>query len=380
MNPMLPLGLASTPTGRRLTSPKPMFEGAPALFIQMRADGQAFTHAAPLLAGEGMGAVITLSADDKLTAPQAAAARFLRLNPSLDHVLFDADRYSGQERAGAGHQLSHAWVRAQLDAGVRRAMTDSPYIAAGDLATLTGILRWASTYGDQVIAALPIHLSWLTDPTQLAELVREVNTYGVAVAVIGEHAKDPFGTRAAVQGLVDLIEQTTTLVLLLRSDLAAVGALAFGASAGAIGTSTTLRHNFIFTEKKDEKDFFPAVKPAAFAPCAMSYRTLEKIAAAVRADTQHPERWTCECDTCNGAPLSVITDASMAYQHSLSTIGDLAHAVLTGPERDRRATWVQKCWHAQIVNEELRVDLGIPWDNPPFLAAWHSLRQNRPGS
>lgn len=324
-----------------------------------------------------MGAVITISADNKIAALETSAHKFLRHNPSLDHVIFDADLYSGQDRVEAGHHLSHAWVQAQLSAGVRRAMTDSPYIAAGDLATLTRILRWASTYGEAIVAALPIHQSWLTDPALLAALVREANTYGVAIALMVEHAKDPLGTRAAVQGIVDLIEQTDPLVLLLRSDLAAVGALAFGASAGAIGTSTTLRHNFILTEKTEKNDFFPTVKPAAFAPCSMSYRTLEKIAAAVRADSNHPERWSCMCNTCNGQPLSILTDASMAYQHSLAAIGDLAAGVLAGPTQDRRATWVEKCWHAQVVNEELRFDLGIPWENPPFLKAWHSLRQNR---
>lgn len=366
----------------RLPSPNPLFAGCPALFIQLPASGQAFHNVAPLLADEQMGAVMTVSAWDKGAALGRAAKEFLEAHPTLEHVLVDADRYSGSNRVIGAGPLSREWASRQLDAGTSMALTDSPYIPEGDEAAICSILRQAAAFRLPVVAALPCHPSWLSRPDRLDRLVELVNRYGVPVALMLEHRSDPFGVQATVQGLVDFLERSRVKVLLLRCDLSALGAVAWGASVGAFGTKTSLRHFYPLEEKKADSDKrFHGARVGAYVPCSMSYRTLTKIGAAVAADVEHLERWACGCRSCGGAGLDMIADEVTSYRHSMASIADLAEGILVGPDAStRQLAWVEKCRHAQIVNEEIRADLGIPWQNPAYLAGWHRIRQARPGT
>lgn len=61
------------------------------------------------------------------------------------------------------------------------------------------------------------------------------------MALVLAHRNDPLGSLAAVRGLLRVLAEIPNVVL-LRTDLAAIGAVANGASLGAVGTSTSVRH------------------------------------------------------------------------------------------------------------------------------------------
>jgi hypothetical protein len=89
---------------------------------------------------------------------------------------------------------------------------------------------------------LPLDARWFAAPPVYEALAREINKYDVPVAVVIEHESDPFGVRYVVTGFLELLDAVRVPVLLLRSDVSALGALCHGAHAAAIGTTSALRH------------------------------------------------------------------------------------------------------------------------------------------
>lgn len=351
----------------RFPSPDPLFADCPGLFVQAKGTVDALPAVASLVREEGMGTVFTMGRGKNhqpLMKELAQAHR--QVAGQIDHVLFDADRYSGQNRRVGATALDAGWIKAQRAAGVRLALTDSPYIPARDHVALVSTLAQTKGFGEGAVAVLPLSLAWLTK--DVASLIAAINQAGVRVALVLEHRKDPLGVQAAVVGLVRLLDEVEVKVALLRSDLSVIGALAFGASMGAVGTSTSLRHYY----PADDGGGIPR-KPsiAAFVPWSMCYRTLQKINAAIDADPDNQQRWCCQCRFCNGALLNSIVSEVQAFQHSLAAIAILGEEILNSATPiERRCAWVNNCKHAEHVNHEIAADTGMSWEPPAYLAGW----------
>jgi hypothetical protein len=351
----------------RFPSPDPLFADCPGLFVQAEGTVDALPAVASLVREEGMGTVFTMGrGKNRQPLMRQLAQAHRQVAGPIDHVLFDADRYSGQSRRVGATVLDAGWIKAQRAVGVRLAMTDSPYIPARDRAALVSTLAQTKGFGEDAVAVLPLGLAWLTK--DVASLIAAINQAGVRVALVLEHPKDPLGVQAAVVGLVRLLDEVDVQVALLRSDVSAIGALAFGASMGAVGTSTSLRH------------YYPAVdgggiprQPsiAAYVPWSMCYRTLQKINAAIDADPDNQHRWCCQCRFCNGALLHSIVSDVQAFQHSLAAIAILGEEILnSATPSNRRCSWVSKCKSAQHINKEIAEDTGMSWNPPAYLAGW----------
>lgn len=376
-----PIGTAGQVAARtrlRLPSQRPLFPGCPALFVQMKGTLTEMHAVAGLVREEGMGAVITVAVKDKKKRLAELAAAHRDLAGSCENVMFDANRYFGDSRVIGPADLDHSWIQAQWSTGCRYALTDSPYIGSGNLKALESVLSQTAAFGGRVVAALPLHIDWLLGDAD--RLIAAINASGVPVALIIEHRRDPFALPKAVLGLLKVLAQVKVNVSLLRCDLSAIGAVAFGASVGAIGTTTSLRHLFPIVAK-DTKRRGGGAQIAAYVPSCMTYRTLEKIFDAINADFAHQERWKCTCRYCDGELLSGIVDDVRAYQHSLASIAVMAEDLLTGSSSPAAMgkSWVEKCRHAQFVNLEIEADTGIHWETPKFLGAWHqALPQDPP--
>lgn len=381
------IGSSGTPVYRRFASPNPLFVGCPSLFLQTKCGSADLSAAAALVAVEETGILLTLDSRTKdrtkvlrrVVAECRAVIAATTPDRSAGHaVLADANRYSGKNRAVAtasGPNLDPAWIAEQRTLGLPALLTDSPYIEASDHAALYAVLEEARHLGNGVLAVLPLHLDWLKK--DVAGLAAAISKAGVPVALVLEHTDDPLGVHDAVAGLVTLLGTATVKIALLRCDISVIGAVAFGASFGAVGTTTGLRH--LYPTKEKSGGFNPGARIGTYVPRAMAYRALDTLNTAIALDPDHPERWNCPCRHCYNRPLSCIHDEVAAYQHSLAAIADLGEYVLnaTSPLHSQHA-WLGRCSHAQITNMEIADDTGLRWDPPKFQGAWHKLRSTLP--
>ena len=108
-------------------------------------------------------------------------------------------------------------------------------------------LRFVETAREQphpapALIALPIHIGWLREADCREQLIIATSRLGVGIAGFPGGPGDPLEGRRAVAGMAELLESARDGVAVLRTDLAGIGALAFGATATSIGLSTALRH------------------------------------------------------------------------------------------------------------------------------------------
>jgi hypothetical protein len=198
------------------------------LLVQCR-PGQA-KNAARVASAHGTGLVLT----GRRPRPTVEA---LRTHGFTGPILCDANRYSGRRRALAEVGIHDSWTAEQHDLGLL-ALSDSGYLAPHDWPGLRHILADAARQPGPTVAMLPLSARWFEHSVD--GLAEEIDRHGVPVAVAIEHAKDPFGVRYVVRGFLAL-RSVSVPVLLLRSDISALGALAHGTHAAAIGTTTRLR-------------------------------------------------------------------------------------------------------------------------------------------
>lgn len=320
---------------------------------------------APLTRSDGIGAVITTRSG---TDARNAIRRIRQAN-SRAAILIDADRYSGRRRAIGAACMTTGWVNMQLKAGLPWALTDSGYIPAGELATLRAVLAWAAGT-TQVITALPLAIEWLARDRDV--LIAELAAAGRPVALMLESEGDPLATTAAVAGLIAVL-RCPVPVLLLRSDTSVLGALAHGAAAVSVGTTSRLRHIYPIPDN-DSSGFAPPA--AVYVPALKSYYWLvPKIEDAI---TRNPDLdvWKCDCGACQGRSLAWIvfhTDpATAAFEHSLAAQADVANAILAYPAAMRGSEWKTMCALAQLNHDKIVTKKNRTWQPAKALKAWVS--------
>ena len=344
-----------------------------ALLVQC-APGQAL-RAAELADRAGGGLVIS----GPTSAAQASA---LRQQGAAFPILCDAQRYTGSRRAFASADFSPQWLAVQRGLG-GPVLTDSGYVAKRDVTGLRSILRRALPLGDDVFATLPLHADWLKDQQDREVLLHEVSFARVPVAVALEHSADPLGVQQVLRGLLALLA-TDVPVLLLRSDVSAIGALCHGAHAAAIGTTTALRH------------IYPLPKPGAggggrragvavFVPHCLSYLGADKVAGAVQRTPDLSHLWACGCTACGGRAMDHFATTTepartdLAFRHSIELLHQLRDEFFAPhlTDADRTLAWHERCEAAAAHHAEIAVEL-FGWRPPPFLNAWRKVWQPVP--
>ncbi|XAS76039.1 hypothetical protein V3G39_15530 [Dermatophilaceae bacterium Sec6.4] len=343
--------------------------------MQMLGTRADVARTAKLGAAEGVGSVYTIKTDPKNKVKRLQ--ELIRVHDhytenGVRHILVDASLYDGADRCVGPARLSKDWIDAQLNLGCPAALTDSPFIERDGERALRSVLEQAKDLGPDVVAVLPMHPHWVG--TNTSKLIEAINDVGVAVAIILEHSNDPYGSQKTVHGLVRILNEVDQKILVLRCDLSAVGAACFGASVGAIGTTTGLRHIYPRPTKRSGGGFHDP-RIGLYVPSAMAYRALDTVSDATIRDTGPDIRWRCPCRYCSGGLLiDTVVDEVSAYEHSFAAIAHQSQQML-GPDstaEDARRTWVSQCEHAQTLCQEVAYDLGIGWPTPDFFAGWRN--------
>ncbi len=313
-----------------------------------------------------------------LSGSQApCTARALKEHGFDKPLLCDAERYRGKNRAPADAEFDAQWISKQRELGIP-VLTDSGYLGVGDVRGLESILHRSAQLGEDVIACLPVHSSWLTNSASLEHLQEAVRNADVAVALVLEHQKDPLGVQNALRGLLRFLGTATKPVLLLRSDVSALGALCFGASAAAVGTTSARRHLYPCTSGGPAR----APQVSVLVKHCLSYVGANKLAAAVQATPDQADQWACTCRTCSGrmmdhfATIRGRKDADRAaFGHSLEKLLDVHDELFSRrrTQRQRQNSWIQQCSAAGFYHQDVESLLPRRWNPPPFLNTWQSV-------
>jgi hypothetical protein len=292
----------------------------------------------------------------------------------IDPARYDRDAPPYQQLPFGG--VLQDWVDRQAQHRVAAYLSPSPYIDDGDSGALQAIIdegvefcRMVSVADPQApgFLVVPVARSWLT--TGLDELVGRLTDAAVPVALMLGDPTDPLGTRAAVEGLVAIVTALDT-VALMRSDLSAIGAIAYGALMGSIGTLTSSRH-FVQPTKRAggvSGDKTPSV-------------LVEAIASYVRGSKlEYVEGdgglLTCHCPVCDGRSLTrfgqmlYVPEALFHNQHVWRAI---ARRVLGQAEAERPVGWSAACERALDALVELEARTGVGFPPPGYLRAWSQL-------
>lgn len=373
---------SATSVPSRVTSIRP-FEGmSTALFVhtvhlpnqgQPRAGVDAIRE---LLDQDGIGVVYTIPRDrGRLGIASCCVDQTWQRSPGAD-ILLDANLYTGsKQRKVATLGIDESWLNYQHRDGLRWALTDSGYVARGDIQGLQTILGQAAQAHYRararkrgVIAALPLASSWLTDHADI--LAQALRTAGTPVALMLEDENDPLSRNNAIAGLVSVL-QVDVPVAILRCDMSVLGALAYGAAAVSVGDSSKMRHFYPITDKGA-----PSTPPlATLVPKLLGYYHLTKIDDAIAVTPNLPV-WICPCRVCGHRRLDWIANSTSpgvnAFEHAVSALADTARqlfgdAVEAG---DRSRQWFQAVQRAQVNHSAVIAGTGQPWEPKHALGRW----------
>lgn len=261
------------------------------------------------------------------------------------------------------------WTVAQAELQVENAISPGSYVPAEDRAGLTRALRRESDWAERVEGArvsLALHARWLTDDTNV--LVTELKALEMPVAVALADTKDPLGYSGAVAGLVQLVRDVPDLML-LRSDLGAVGAVAHGARIGAIGTSTAVRH---VVPPGQVGGGVPRDRtPSVFVPSLLAFKLGSFLEQLPRQAVP-----VCDLACCLGGRLSRFNDERMvpeARVHNRLAFQLVVDDVLACAPADRTARFRALCQQAIFEAQALEVTARRPIEPPRQLQGWAEI-------
>src|SRR6266536_4380686 len=286
------------------------------------------------------GGGFVLVGEDALTG----AVELVRTEPAYP-VLADRRRYAGKRRARGTARFRPSWVEAQRHLGLPLVLTDSGYVGDDDAEALDAILGQSARLGQDVLATLPLHISWVERKQNRERLVKTINEAAVPVAFVLEHERDPLGSKKTLIGFVTVLQNLDRPAMLLSCDVSALGALAFGAFTTAVGARPGLRHLYPRSGGGPADDM-----ESAFLPDFLAFIKVGKIAQAVAADPQDP-KWACACQTCQGQRVDWLLNAtrSQVRNHSIELVADLRDQLsqlASGPLRQQ--AWRAWCASAQF--------------------------------
>lgn len=184
----------------------------------------------------------------------------------------------------------------QRAVGVTAPVTPTGYIHAEDSDALKAAVRRVADLDDaQVVFAAPVDVGWLREEDAVRQLIACLRLMKGPKAIMLGGQMDPLARHArAVDHLRRVIEEVPGAAL-LRTDLAAFGALAAGASFTAFGAGSRLRHIVAPGEKAKTSKGFSTSPHVLFAELMDFF--LGKTLADRFASAEAP---VCGCAVCEG--------------------------------------------------------------------------------
>lgn len=235
----------------------------------------------------------------------------------------------------------------QTAARASAVLTPTGYIRAEDSGALKAAVNAVLALDDpRLVLTVPIDVMWLSDET-LPQLIRWLSKVPNPKAVILGGQKDPLGRfKQAVPNLCTLMREVPSAGL-LRTDLAAFGAMAQGADFTAFGASSSLRHT-VPPDEPAERSPFNAKSPHVLFPELMRFFLGSTIASKFAAKPAP----VCQCAACGGRPLDAYPDRTnprtgMASAHNVAVLMEWQRtlsAIEPGPAQ--ALWWKQRCQEA----------------------------------
>jgi len=295
---------------------------------------------------------------------EGADRRLAELRGGFEVLLVDRARYTAEPATkdapfvwdGQG-TLSSAWARDvvavlqdeladQTGRGASFALSPTGYIAANDTAAFEAAAHAITEFGDpRMIFTVPLSAAWLEKESiaRTVAILREVP--GVKALVLGGQM-DPLGKlkERTVANLCALLAEVPDMAV-LRTDIAAVGALAHGAAFTSFGVTSTLRH---LIPPGEQAAGGRPTSPSVLYPELMTFYLGSTIADR-HSGGSAPE---CGCGLCEGRPLDRFTTKGNGLEgeaigHNVATMTQWS-VDLRSPEAriDPREWWRTRCQDA----------------------------------
>ena len=228
----------------------------------------------------------------------------------------------------------------QLERGADAAITPTGYIEAEDSAALIAAAAQVTALNHpRLVFAVPISNAWLRGSAldQLTAVLKDVP--GVKALMFGGQ-QDPIGAlKHGVANLCTLIEQVPHLAL-MRTDIAAFGALAQGAAFAAFGMGSTQRHIVPPGQQANHSER-SGFSPSVLFPELKTFSLGETIARrfAVTPEDQVP---ACKCGICGGKLIDRFTkkeNEREAMGHNVAVMMGWAGQLAAAADRKNAPTW-----------------------------------------
>ncbi len=160
--------------------------------------------------------------------------------------------------------------------------------------------------------------------------VKPIRDSGLPIATVFAGYRDPLGTPRQLEGAIDIVRNARA-ALVLRCDMSVAGLMALSAIAGAIGSSSAVRHLWLPSRRR--RDSPPS--PSIFVPSAANWMKLATVRQATgNADLDEIFRCNCACCGPHG-DVRYLASPEVAKKtrdlHSVAASVALAHAVISSP-------------------------------------------------
>ena len=293
------------------------------------------------------------------------AAMKLRNAGFAGSMWLDPAAYDSHQAPLTETLFGNYWRSVQQELQVEEPISPGSYVGEADIDGLESALdterEWVASAGGRLSLALPA--SWLVrDRRALLDRLTKVD---VPLALALADPNDPLARVGAVQGLVELLRSVND-VALVRSDLGALGAVAYGASLGAIGTSTTVRH--VVPPDKTGGGRHDDKSPSVFVAELLDFKLgshLDEFPAEASP--------ICDLPCCRGKMLRRFNgehSVAEARVHNRASIGEVARRVIETPSELRPATFTALCRSAEYAVAELSLLARRQLKVRPQIKAW----------
>jgi hypothetical protein len=265
--------------------------------------------------------------------------------------------------------------------GASAALTPTGYIAAADAKSLKAVARAASSIerADTVVT-LPIDVTWLADE-RIGQLIAVCERITHPKALVVARQFDPLEHSREVPRNLRRVMSEVEDMMLLRTDLAALDAMAHGALCAGIGIDSSVRHSVPAGERSLLRTPGGPQYPSVLMPDLMCFKGAQALAN--RYANAAPA--TCDCEACSGRGLDRFLSSDgetrrESEDHNLLTwtpwVSELKKIAAGDP---RKAWWRDKCAEAleRYPLENLRLGLSAGssagFTPPTPLKAWATL-------
>ncbi len=287
-------------------------------------------------------------------------------------LLFDPSRYE-DDWSPSGDTITRE-IERQAAVGVAAFLSPSPFIEPGNVRSLSNVLDLGEDFAAAVrqsgfdapaLTVLPLTRYWLT--TGISDVLAEIESTSQSFAVVLGDRNDPLGSSKAVKGFRRFLASPARIGL-LRSDLAAIGALAHGAWIIAMGTGTSVRHFVPPGQTGGGVSDDPT--PSVLVRMLADYYKASKLELARGLDKGMLD---CPCVICNGQSLTRFGDVRFtpeAALHNAEVAYGMARHIANLREDLRPRSWSLTCSEAVEAHKELESISSVFFEPSPQLKAW----------